>query len=49
MKPLSYGESIQLVRAIPFESGVFPVSGNITWTLSAALTAGRGSINLYFC
>ena len=36
-------------RDIPFDGAVFPVSGNITWTLSAALTAGRGSINLYFC
>ena len=34
-------------RDIPFDGLAFP-AGLVTWTLSAALTGGRGSINLYF-
>ena len=34
-------------RDIPFDGIAFP-AGPVTWTLSAALTGGRGSINLYF-
>ena len=34
-------------RDIPFDRIAFP-AGPVTWTLSAALTGGRGSINVYF-